>query len=1027
MQNNSNKLSNSINNLNIPISSNAISSINVNNKPNIYKNQTSNKDNTRENFYKEIHDSESNYANKDNENLLRKSTDFYFLPKIKYQNNSENALNKNGYTRNLFKNKTININNSNNNFGYKKNDGSINNNLFENNNNDYATNNDVNTNNTNIVNTTDSHSNTFFYNPLLKESTGFKNYNYIDESYNYRFKPSPRKSMITTNFNNTSNNKLKFNLKEEKNSISISQKKLDFKSILESEKYEEEKRMQHFFKKLNMSSINNFPNFSSAKNLNISNNNNFNSTNAKFISGKNIHKENINLNNNENNSNYEENTIYNFSNNNVNSLEKNKDEKSLNHFKNQTTKNSSSNSLLYKKENNRRNTQSSNNLNCNLINQIENYMNFAPKNNYEAIRPLMTKSTENVLNSIDTIKNRNKIKIINKKLQISKEIPMQSYVITNIKPPCLFDFNNKLKGQVVLNKEIELQKKRYFQSNPEAYYEDEEIELNSDKDSEKENELKGSFARRISEKSYQLIKKELELQNSSAYSNNQNDKNNNKNENSKNENEKITLQKTKIEKTEFDNFDKKNSNEAESKGIILNYLIDKRSATTLIPQHNASEDNSFTIRNSEKNYFINQNLNDISENACSSELNSSFRNENQADIKAKFQRKFENEEKLKVNNSNEINDVDIGNNNNNNNSNNNFNINIKNESDYFNDKDGNSNTAFNTSRKVSIEKNSFGLLFTKKPAIKEDNYLDADSIEESVASLHEDKIHNLDDSGILQVKRHESLYIKANRKLSKGNNFNKKLSSMLSIKPNSISPNIRKTSENNSIPNFQINLPSPQKLSINSNFNTLNINDDNKINNSNQNLIENKTVENSPDKKIEANKQLTLSSNMLNINQSFNINSLNKETKADDNDKNNINLINLSEHDFEAHEVEPNLKTKTEINKIKKKINEIKKKRFDFKSEFLNDVHKRLQKKAFELNPDYQSTKDVLHKYKQEKILEKYDFNISSRLYLQNRNPIFQVNNMISFPQMIDDPVFLANIYNVNMYKLETSAKNKIN
>jgi hypothetical protein len=54
--------------------------------------------------------------------------------------------------------------------------------------------------------------------------------------------------------------------------MSVSQKKLDFKSILENEKFEEEKRLQKFFQNLNMSSTN--KNFPFAKNLKININNN---------------------------------------------------------------------------------------------------------------------------------------------------------------------------------------------------------------------------------------------------------------------------------------------------------------------------------------------------------------------------------------------------------------------------------------------------------------------------------------------------------------------------------------------------------------------------------------------------------------------------------------------------------------------------------------------------------------------------------------------------------------------------------
>jgi len=1006
------KKTNSINNnLNINSSNNLRANNNNintnnswNNKNNIIdkqmdeKSHASNKNTTKENFYnKEVRDNDSHYLNKDYENPLRKSTDFYFLPKIKYQFKNENSLmnlnnknNSNGRSNNLFKNKTVIINYPNTNFGYLK-DETTYNNIFDNN---YNTNNNLNTHSTNTINTTDSQNNTFFSNPKLMQCTSSKNYNFIDESYNYRFKASPTKSLITTNFKNTTNN-LNANINNQNSSMSVSQKQLDFKSIIENEKYEKKRRLQQFFNNLNMSSINfNFP---SAKNLNMNNliNNNNNNLNSIIInphfskSNNNLNKSNIFRENNNNND---------LNKNNINNKKSNSEEKTDYDNKIQLNKeiakNSSSNSLLQRKEHKNRMTESS----FNFSKHLYNFTSFAPKNNFDAIRPLMTKSTENVLNSVDTIKNRNKIKIINKKLQISKEVPINSYMITNIKPPCLFDFNNKLKGKVLMKKEVELQKMRHLKNNPEAYYEDEEKESSNGNESEKDKKAEGSLFNKVINNSYKEIKSELENQNSFTGNNNiakNNDINNKKNNN---------------EENNINNNNYKNNSNYE-KGIILNHLQKKetKSATSnlnvIIPQQQlASADNSLTLRNSDKNHFLNQNLNDISENGAVWDLNSS-KDESTGGLKTEYQMKFESQEKLRQQPSKKNTILESG-------------------SDYFYEKEEKSNFAANSPRKNYMEKNSFGPFYMRR--LTEKDFSDQESNEESVGSINENDIHGLDDSGILQIKLQESLYDKAQRKLTKANVNLKKVASMLSVKSASPSPSPKrhKVSDNTEVPPvIQLNPVSSDKIVSN---------DSNKfINNTNKNisgtdffikLYNDETS--SPLKTPDTNKPHGFSSRNINTNKSYVVNNINHTS---DNDINNIDLLDLAKHDFDPHEVEPNIKTKTEIGKIKNKINDLKKKRYDFKNEYLNDVHKRLEKKAFEINPDYQSTKDIYLKYRQEKVLQKPDFSIASRLYLHNRNPIFQINNMISFPLMIDDPAFLANIYNVNMYKIETAVKNKIN
>jgi hypothetical protein len=112
-------------------------------------------------------------------------------------------------------------------------------------------------------------------------------------------------------------------------------------------------------------------------------------------------------------------------------------------------------------------------------------------------------------------------------------------------------------------------------------------------------------------------------------------------------------------------------------------------------------------------------------------------------------------------------------------------------------------------------------------------------------------------------------------------------------------------------------------------------------------------------------------------------------------------------------------KTKNEIEKIKNKIKDTLKRRFDFSDEYLNDLHKKLQKKIINVDRNYENVKNKYEQYKQQKILGKKDHETAMKLHVMNRNPILQINNMVSFPMIINDPMLLASIYNVNMYNLE--------
>jgi len=132
--------------------------------------------------------------------------------------------------------------------------------------------------------------------------------------------------------------------------------------------------------------------------------------------------------------------------------------------------------------------------------------------------------------------------------------------------------------------------------------------------------------------------------------------------------------------------------------------------------------------------------------------------------------------------------------------------------------------------------------------------------------------------------------------------------------------------------------------------------------------------------------------------------------------KNKNNIISL-------RDVEPNHKTKFEVEKIKNGIRDIMRRRFDFSDEYLNDVHRRLQKKKIDYDPEYENVKNKYEQYKTDRIIAKKDFDTATKLRLLNRNPILQVNNLVSFPNIVSDPMLLASLYNVNMYNLEFANK----
>jgi hypothetical protein len=112
------------------------------------------------------------------------------------------------------------------------------------------------------------------------------------------------------------------------------------------------------------------------------------------------------------------------------------------------------------------------------------------------------------------------------------------------------------------------------------------------------------------------------------------------------------------------------------------------------------------------------------------------------------------------------------------------------------------------------------------------------------------------------------------------------------------------------------------------------------------------------------------------------------------------------------------IKTKAEVQRMRRELGDIRRSQFDNQNDFLNALHKKVQKEAFRKSMDYQNLKEVFTQYKQKKILDNQDCSISSKLYLINKNPLFEINTNVKFPHFISDADVLAGIYNINMYKL---------
>lgn len=386
------------------------------------------------------------------------------------------------------------------------------------------------------------------------------------------------------------------------------------------------------------------------------------------------------------------------------------------------------------------------------------------------------------------------------------------------------------------------------------------------------------------------------------------------------------------------------------------------------------------------------------------------------------------------------------NNNNNNNSNGNYNSYNRNDYNYnYNyDNDVSNSNFINTTNFLrdninTVEVNNDANL---NPIVK--GKLDNANLNNNQMKEYEIKLTdnnqndrvNTNNNNIMLSRRKDQFTnknINTNNSNQKNNNNKQNISSSKFHKPS-----LDNTNTNINISGFDMDIPFFEETENN---NIINNNNNNKIKNStksNFNNINKKNFENSLAKEDNKNFLITTSQQFFdeekiqNLNDSgilINQNYENVYFKSMQYISEKEGLLNpnpeCSKNGLNLIDIEPKMKTKNEVEKIKKGIKDIFKRRFDFSDEYLNDIHRRLQDKKIQVDPDYQNAKNGYEQYKQQRIIDHKDHDIALKLRLSGRNPIMQVNNSVSFPNIVNDPMLLASIYNVNMYNLEYTSRNK--
>jgi hypothetical protein len=107
-----------------------------------------------------------------------------------------------------------------------------------------------------------------------------------------------------------------------------------------------------------------------------------------------------------------------------------------------------------------------------------------------------------------------------------------------------------------------------------------------------------------------------------------------------------------------------------------------------------------------------------------------------------------------------------------------------------------------------------------------------------------------------------------------------------------------------------------------------------------------------------------------------------------------------------------------DIEGLRTELNELKDTQPNYTNEIIGILHRQAEKKRTKENKMYKLVKDPRNQLMQKKILGVNDCSIFSRMYLLNNNPMFEINSNISLPYILNDSNLLANVYHVNLYKL---------
>jgi hypothetical protein len=123
--------------------------------------------------------------------------------------------------------------------------------------------------------------------------------------------------------------------------------------------------------------------------------------------------------------------------------------------------------------------------------------------------------------------------------------------------------------------------------------------------------------------------------------------------------------------------------------------------------------------------------------------------------------------------------------------------------------------------------------------------------------------------------------------------------------------------------------------------------------------------------------------------------------------------------DGSDHEELEKSRKQAEIQNIKLQLKEIKQNDNKRRISIVDNFKKQIEREKFKTSKYYKFVKDPKTQLIQKKILANKDCSVFSNLYLLNNNPLFTMNNKICLPNTLEDAGLLANIFNVNMYKLQ--------